>query len=1007
MRIGSFLLAPLLAVFLSALAIQTVAGRTIAPGTDLPAVPQSTPDNAAFTLAAGEGATAANVTIEIVDALGRSFFVPFALLGNDGKTLSVQNAANPTAIVAPGIYVVEPMFDPLLGREVELRPGEARIVRIEAPKHVGLLLERYDSKLDRMVRTRVPLRLKDRAAMRQAFAKPPPETVARRARATSEAVAAARALARERLKAALTRKLEAVAAYNRAFETPPMPDQATIARLRREMMQGKNPLRWARRILLIAGDANDAARAVALARTQPKGWEREELVWLAAQIENRIGILDSGAVAMLLADADDALAFTAARALHAHGVPSGDSILLARLRAAENVYPTAAAAWALLDVEGPKVRAAMAEVLRAATAVANDDGQFHLRTAGWRAALYLLAYGTPAERRLAAGYPIPDEGFGLLAGMLADPRPLIDYSLGLDADGQARFDANRAAWFCPQIARLPRADAERIERHIENAILRIAAEQDITGLGNEIMNRTFARWLYDLARGDCRASRTVAELVHGARFDPGRFHRRLEKLDWIPRTWAADDLITAFAAGDGSLDAQLEYLPHERIVAALDGGKAGSNVPEADLFIAYHAIGSSACAPERCAFVLTNADNPQGALAAVVRLRPELIETTLRVELAFDLAAYVKGGLAAMIGPPTRSYESYLASRGESMVARVVASRGGTAFPLAPAGRAADGEGLIFEGALDAADLHDLYLHVELQVLDTPWTLDFALFATEYAKARTRARARTAAAARAVAANERDTAAWIAWGDALAAMGRIDAAQEKYARAIAFKPNDIALWAEVADRLAADGHSKAARALLAQAVAANPDALGLLLKLANLCYRDGAYGAAARAYGRLAARRADDPRWRWWEALARFLASDYGAANAILRGGVGDYQAERVPVLRYLSARLGKTADAGPAESALRALSDAAADTVRGRLYGLLVGAIAPERAVENIGTKEELCRARLYLGYRALIADEWDAARDHLGAAERTCRAGGIEHRLAQAARARLPAVQ
>lgn len=951
------------------------------------------------------------LTLETVDAVGQPFFAKFELLTLDGQPISEHDAGNPIAVVSPGTYVVEPSFDPALAEEVTVEAGGTKAVQVKAREYLALSFEKYDWSTSSTVKTTLPLRLKDGASMRRVLAGSPPAAIPRRPGATREQLDQALRLAWERLPDTIELNRAAGEEYMAGLDNlrgpPGARIDADLEKLAQKVGRSELPLFWVLRIMGIAGDGADAKRLIDLAVAQEDTTYRHYFIRIAARIENRLGMLDSGAVAALLASEDPGIGFEVATMLHSYGLSGGDEMLLARLGDPKDDGFTYRAAAGLLDTDHPAVLEAMRSLVRKtigeiARIKAEHEGKegspqypYQLRNAGWRAATYLLAYGNESDWKLVSGFPFQEDSMLFMAKLVSDPRPFIDFKLGLTAGGSLNYDPKGLAEFCPALRTLPPRVAAEVDRYIEGILVSIGIERNVGQFGAK-PSAMVTRWRYDIAKGGCRASRTVAELVYH------QFSKRFKGENWIPRIWEQDKLIGEFAAGNSQLDEQMEYFPHAKLVEALADGKAGDYVPHADLFLAYHLIARRTCKPDMCAFALINPSNPPGALTAVVAVRSEFVEERLRVGLSFDLGAYTGGDLATMMDPPTRSFRNYLATRGKALVGKVQVQRGDEVIALVEAGTDSRGD-FVYEAALGERDLSDLYLHVELQIFDQIWPLDFALFANDYAKSLRRGITRAARAEQVAKANADDAGAWIAWGDALQDIGRLTAAREKYEHVLSRKPEDVSLWFAVSDMFSSRKLYGEAREVIERAAAANPENPDMLLELANLSYREGAYGEAAEAYAKLSAVEPNDPRWKWWQATNRFLAGEYGEASKFFRSASTDYQAGRTAVLRFLSARLAGSDDAAEAEAKLKALHEAQMETVEGLLYGVLVNAIPLELAMEAVEGSDELCRANVYVGYRHLLAGEAEPARKRFSAALDGCRANRFEHRMAGAELKRL----
>lgn len=288
-----------------------------------------------------------------------------------------------------------------------------------------------------------------------------------------------------------------------------------------------------------------------------------------------------------------------------------------------------------------------------------------------------------------------------------------------------------------------------------------------------------ALWHFDVQRSRFWANKTTAWFT----FDKN--DKRLPGAYWIPRPWNEDKLVSSLSAGKTVDIKQLEYAPHAKVEKALGQGRGGENLLYPELVLAYHQIGTSACEPRSCAFVLCNRGEPAGALSVVVNVLPEFVEGKLRIGLRFDLADHLEAGF---IFQTEKNFKPFIQSRGKALVHKIYLERGEEVVPLTEAGVKGRGT-LVYEAALKEQDFNDLYLHVQLKFFDQTWPLDFALFAGDYARSYRRAAARVAGAEEACKTRPKDDEAWIDWGNALITTGRVKAAQEKYEKARRLKPD--------------------------------------------------------------------------------------------------------------------------------------------------------------------------------------------------------------------------
>jgi tetratricopeptide (TPR) repeat protein len=762
------------------------------------------------------------------------------------------------------------------------------------------------------------------------------------------------------------------------------------------------------KILAAVGTGADARRLVEAAAKDSVLMARR--IAVAAYIENRLGILGSGAVAAAVRGKNRALALHAALNLHYFGFDAGDAVLVDYLKSPKDTALAGKAAQALLDTPRADILKAMRTVVDIALKAQTEKGNSGavVNTAKAPAALYLLTHGGTEDRKRVAMLEMYNRFIPHLTLATTDPAPLIDYLQLYMTGFEPQFAkyqidqwSGEFAELCPMFRQLPRRKRARMEKAIERAFVNVGMRFRISGRTSN-SDRISSRAFHSVDVGDCRATGSAASIVYKG---TEVFFR---SKTWIPMPSAtAKTLKSKYYWSNQRLD----FEPHADVVKGInkhhpkDDGKR-------DIFLAYHAIATNAeligrdrqpDGADRRAFILTNKANPPGALAAVVSMRPELIGDRLRVSLAFDLASHTQSSLALMMDPPTRSFERYLASRGKGIIKRLFLRRGDRTIAMTAAKD--DGKGnFVFEATLKNRSLGNLDLHVELQVFDTVWPLRFGLYASDYARKLNRAEIRLAATAKTAKAQPGDLRQLVGWGHALQGTGRLDAARAKYQKALALKPQDANLWFTLSDMYARRGLFGDAAKILRKAVAALPKNGDLRFELANDLYRSGAYGAAAAAFGKLAILEPKNERWKWWQATNQFLAGDRKAAISFFRGTKTKYQLRRTALLRYIAAKLGgSAADVAAAEAQLKTQLKGREKTVEGSLYGLYARMTAPPQVFKSARTPAQQCQAHVYVGYRQLVDGKKKEARKRLQAALEVCGANKLEYRLAEAELGRL----
>lgn len=946
----------------------------------------------------------ATVALKATDLLGREFSAGYSVYDTNGKKVP-KDILKPITVVQPGTYIIEPYFDTSLARDVTVGAGESKSVKITSKRH---LVFRFSSPSGRGTMD-MPLVLKSRRDLRRVLAAYRAgfsvyDIAVMRKDATAKQRAHALGLARAQLRKvdpgiiAVSRELEPLEKIPYNKRNDKQKKAYSKASSTRTALQGKFIL--PAKILAAVGTGADARRLAEAAAKASVLMSRR--IAVAAYIENRLGILGSGAVAAAVRGNNRALALQAALNLHYFGFDSGDAVLVEYLKSPKDTTLAGKAARALLDTP----RADVLKVMRGIVDIALKKS--YVFTARPQAALYLLTHGGKADRKLVAKLKMYDRFIPHLTLATTDPNPLIDYlqrNMSTFSAQTAKFMidqwAEDFAELCPMFRLLPWRKRARMEKAIERAFVNIGVKFRISGRTSN-SDRLSSRTLHSVEVGQCRATGSAARIVYERK---DVFYR--SKI-WIPTPWATAKALKGKWFWSNR---RLDYVSHADVVKGVmkhhpkDDGKR-------DIYLAYHAIATNAeilggdrqpDGADRRAFILVNKSNPPGALAAVVSMRPELIGDRLRVSLAFDLASHTQSSLALMMDPPTRSFERYLASRGKGLIKRLFLRRGDRTIAMTPAKD--DGKGnFAFEATLKTRSLSNLELHVELQVFETVWPLGFGLYASDYARKLNRAEIRLAATAKSAQAQPGDFRTLVGWGHALQGTGRLDAARAKYQKALALKPRDVNLWFTLSDMYAHRGLFGDAAKILQKAVAALPKNGDLRFDLANDLYRAGAYGAAAVAFGKLAILEPKEVRWKWWQATNQFLAGDRKAAIAFFRNTKTKYQRRRTVLLRYIAARLGgSAADVAAAEAQMKAQLKGREKTTEGSIYGLYAKIFAPPQVFKLARTPAQKCQAHVYVGYRQLVDGKKKEARKRLQAALEVCGGNKLEYRLAEAELGRL----
>ncbi len=712
--------------------------------------------------------TLASITLEATDAIGQLFTPEFTVLDIDSNPISEHGAANPAAIVAPGTYLVEPVFDPILAQEITVGTGEEAVVEVKAEDYLVLKFGRRWVEDD--VPIMLPIVLKERQRAQQALKGlrpnfPKEEIFAiRRPDVTQGKINEALILARDALPTIhmkIHELSQTIATLKKVVENR---DDDAILRSVVAMNKARSVFRAAARIISIAGEQQDVKQLVedayadmspADVRGKVKSLVNERILdladtdfllpdkelALAAYVENRLGTLDGGAVAVVLQGTDAELAVRAGVYLHYYGLDMGDAALIDYLRDPDDKDLVLRAVSVLLDSAGPAVLGAMRSIVQKySEGLARKDDALTtmLQPALSPSALYLLGYGNMDDWRLVASLEM-DEDFALdLALLVEDARPLVDYFFGLIdaaeispiivADAYDGWTSALAS-LCPALRDLEPGHQAAVEEHIASALAELGAAVNFSGRGPG-SDRKSARAFYHLRKSFCRATGAAAELV----FEQNT-NFFWSDMTWIPQPWLVEGIVKS--PYWYQWQTPLEYVPHADLAKALKEHNP-EDTEILDIYLAYHEVASYAQmlmkdefpgGVERRAFVLTNSD-PAGALSGVLNLRPELLDGKLRLGLWFDLADYSVG---TMISAAPQFFRQMVTSRGEGLIGKIQLRRGDEIIPVVKVESAGEG-GFVYEAGMGEPDLSNLYLHVTLKLFDQTWPLDFDLFASDYAR---------------------------------------------------------------------------------------------------------------------------------------------------------------------------------------------------------------------------------------------------------------------------------
>ncbi len=957
-----------------------------------------------------EAVTLGTIGLNTVDRIDQSFAAAFSVYDEQGQEVFVGDARHQSAVVRPGRYVVEPHLVPSQTAEVTVEPGQSRVVDSRVDDHQVLKFLPF---VVDGAPVKLPLAIKDKAKAARAlagFRDNFPWQMVAVSRPGVDATTRQKALDLARHALAELRPRFAALAGNLAKAGAKPPDQRTedekaaFNKVQNETYVLRGQFALPARIIAAIGTADDAAiLAGAVAESDLHAGER---LAVAAYIENRLGVLGTGAVSKLLGHENREIATWAALRLKQFGHDQGDSILLAALTQPPNGNLAAWAAYGLLGTVNENVLAAMRGVL----ALPKDLGA----AAALPVSAYLLAHGTADDHRAVSARRFSTSAIPMLTLVAADPLPLIGYyrreilnqsdrMIGFFIEGYVQSLGD----LCPLLRSLPEATQLEADFALEDAIVDVFLHFNVSGRTDN-SDRLTGRTAFNLAAGQCRSSAWVARVIYEDR-NKKDLTRSLQ--GWVP----SRDTQSKTINGEWYWSSRsLDQMDHAALAEAITAKHPAGD--RRDLFLAYHQVATSLAldngdsfpaGAQRRALVINNDGDPPGALALVVAMRPEIVDGMLRVVLSFDAASHTAGSMANMIDPPKRSFQRYLAGRGRDLVAAVTARRGDKLMPLAAAGEVGVG-GFVYQVALDQPDLTDLHLDLDLTMFENRRQLTFGLFDGDYGRVAAQAAKRVALAKQRSDAAPDDLARRTALGDALRHAGRLGDAKQVYEQVLAKDAGDIDLWFTISDMYTQRGRHSDAVTVLEAATAAVPDSGDLRFELANSRYLSDDYLGSAQAFAGLAKLEPGDGRWRWWQAANLFLAGQPADALSLLRDASDGYQARRTRLLRYFAAALANnTTDKETARQQLEAALDGLDKPEEAALYQYLLGSIDLKTLFEAAGSPAAQCNAHVFAGYERLVAGEQQAARERMQSALNICSTSRLEYRLAAAELKRLKGAQ
>jgi len=713
-----------------------------------------------------------------------------------------------------------------------------------------------------------------------------------------------------------------------------------------------NELKYAAQILATAGDASDAKRL--WSELPSEEGSREAPAAHVAYLESRLGLLERGELARAAASGDP----SAALMLHQYGSPIGIGVLRQALTAPAGTPEPRAIGLALLDDPDP----ATLEAMRAAWTLRPDSGSL------LPVALYLLAYGTPEDWRLIGRRDFHASDARFFIPLAEDPGPLADvlgplfYHLAHALPALRDCDPGRAD-----------AIALAFERSVKRAAARSWASDP------EALDPGEALELYHEYASFYRPHKDVANYY----FLQGR---PLEHLPWAPAVWKKDEVLEKVIANTASSEWEehLDFIPTETLAKDFEALGADSR-PSTRLFLVRHRISTRVFAGLPAEFTDGGVFRPftflnagEGAISGVLEARPQFVEKTLRFSLKFSgVGHYAVNSLFDLNQGVLEkwAHHKYLVNGGTAYIAGFSLRVGDRTLPLLPRGLQRDGS-LVFEAALERADLTGVFADLEMEFLGQRRTIVFDLFAGEAARGMRLESAR---------------ATGVPTGLSLERLGRLQEAWGLYRK-------DPAAWPGAVDLFSNAGAHDRAAEILGEMLKRSGDPALAADRVTEL-YLAGSYREAAGAAREALALAPGDSGLKVLRGLCLILAGDWAGADEALASVPGEFQPSRVLPLRLISARMARSPRVEQAQSALRAFVEAQTDPKVKDLSTAALEGEAPA-ALDPACDFGPQCRRMCYAGYHdLLVAGDAAQARQHWTEAVKSQLVDLSEYRLAQAA--------
>lgn len=823
--------------------------------------------------------------------------------------------------------------------------------------------------------------------------------------------------------AAVAQAVERAAGLLDAYDAFPALPEGTEA-AERERVIGRHVV--ARQ--MVFGVLESSARAGALADRPVVAEAPAERAWqvlsrarsLALSESLRGGLVPDGALLRRL-DAGDAVWRRAAGALLApHGVAAGADAVLEALGETERLDQDAA--WALVTLEGERAldaaRRALAGIIEREAATPTLT-QSYVANPTAAVVAYLLVHGDAGDAERIAGLTLGPTHAVTLARLTDDPASLVEaagagegwnwalQAMAQDAVASAGEDGATAA------------AAEEVLYVIGERWERVTA-----GRANVDNAATFRAKL-EARCSFARASEGTARYLAKGQVVPKESRDSLlEAAPWIAVPGIGPRVLEELATGNRALLGQMWHLGREEIGALAATEAWGRAFAEPELAEAYFTLfamrepgpSGRVAGDEFVRGLMLSHEEAGGvyggAVSAVLRVRPAVIDGRLVVRARVDAAAaYVGGSLVDFKEGKRENYEHhrYVADEGRALLQGVRAAQRGETLAVRAVGRVADGSGrwMVYEAALPTHDAEGIVVQVDLAFFDRRPCVVLDLGGSGVLREHRRAVA-AMDAARGAWQREPTAANALRLADVAEASGRLGEAAGVL-RGAGLEAREAALVLRAIDLLTRAGDAAGAARVWEEGIAAGVFEAGARFDAAGAWYAAGDGARAAALYEAVEEASPGDAEARLWGAVCAVMAAGDGAGD-----GAGRARAARL--LRPLSA-----AEAGAVGLGLGVVC-AADEVSRAAALATLAEAAAGEEADPAIvqvhdalrrGPAEvpwwwdgaDRCRVLVFQGYGRLLAGRGAEARALFQAAVEAGDVGQVERRMAEAELARVPA--